>query len=154
MVILMFPLEAAPWMFPVVFWVLTGTPSKDLVWNATIKENSKCFEAAQDFWEIMGIPSRIPHGQTNSGHWCDANSAQHIPMSPGTSHGNACAGTTDKNHTESRSQLLLTLPFHPGSIWNPPQHTYSHTELLRISFKDLERQNDRFFSSKLPKKFY
>lgn len=79
--------------------------------------------------------------------WCKLS-----PVSPGTSHGNACAGTTDKNHTESRTQLLQTLPFHPGSIWNPPRHTYSHTELLKISFKDLEKQKNRIFSSKLPKK--
>lgn len=128
MVFLIFPLEAAPSIFSVVFWILRGAPSKDLLWNVTNKENSKCFETAHDFWEIKGIPSRIPHGQTNLGHCCDANSAQHIPVSPSTSHGIACTGTTDKNHTESTTQLLQTLPFHPGSIWNPPQDTYSHIE--------------------------
>lgn len=127
-------------MVSVVFWILIGAPSKDLVGNVVIKENSRCFETAHDFWEIKGIPSRIPHGQTNLGHCCDANSAQHMPVSLSTSHGNACTGTTDKNHTESRTQLLQTLPFHPGSIWNPPQDTYSHTGLLRMFFKDLERQ--------------
>lgn len=121
-----------------------------------IKENSKCFETVHYFWEIKGIPSRIPHGQTNLGHCCDANSAQHIPVSPSTSHGNSCAGTTDKNHTESRTQLLkhspsTQEPFEiPHGIPIPTQSCWGYF------FKDLERQgccvNNGNFSSKLPEK--